>query len=348
MRISSKLITGYITGECTEKQRRKILERIQADPVFAGFIHLLETSTRFREVSLTPVDVDKMWQQFQLRAKSTATADIQPVDVQTFHSAPAVRTRNMSNPLLRVAAVLVLSVGLAYMLTHGFQRMPWSVAPHETFRTVHVANGERLNINLVDGSSVTIDAGSEFRFFTDYKDERHVYLDGEAFFNVAPDTKCPFYVHTGDALVTVVGTRFNVKAWNTGITTAITVEAGKVKVEGSSPGRKRYTMLTKGEQCIISPDGMPGPAVTVDPEHFMQWMNNEVHFTKTRVAEILALLTRWYDYRFEFQDDTILDETVTVHIHRANVDEVINVISLVTQTKVVRNGRVFTFLTMTK
>lgn len=348
MRISSKLITGYLMGGCTEKQRLKILKRIQTDPVFAGFIHLLETSTRFREVPLNPIDVDKMWQKFQLRAKTTATSDIQPVDIQTFHSAPAANTRNISKHLLRVAAVLVLSVSLSYILTHGFQRMPWTVDPHEAFRTVHVTNGERLNINLVDGSSVTIDAGSDFRFFTDYKNERHVYLDGEAFFNVAPDTKCPFYVHTGDALVTVVGTRFNVKAWDAGKTTDITVEAGKVKVEASSPGNERYTMLTKGEQCNVSSDGIPGPAITVDPQDFMKWMNNEVHFTKTRVADILALLTRWYNFRFELEDDSMLDETVTVHIHRANIDEVINVISLVTHTKVVRNGRVVTFLSTTK
>lgn len=344
MHFNSRLLAKYISQECTKDEIRLIEERIQNDDDFAKFVNVLKRSTTLKEAPSRPINVDDLWLQFKQNENLKAARESHANRTVKLFSARDYVKPVRSYRLLRYAAILIFAISISYFISDGFINLPWKITFQNEYRVVNVKNGERLNINLVDGSSVTVDAGSEFKFFTNYRDERHVYLKGEAFFNVAPDPQRPFYVHACHAQVRVVGTRFNVKAWKINPTIAVTVADGKVSVTRDDLLHADSTLLSKGEQCTVPLNGPPSVAVSVVPEDYTLWMHNEIHFKEARVGEVIEQLKRWYDYQFEFQDQNVLNEKISVHIQSVNVNEVIEVISLVTETEVIRDGHYIKFL----
>ena len=345
MYINSKLVARYISNECNEKEKKLIEKRIQSDPSFARVIKDLQKSTNLQEIPSRPIEIEAKWQQLQQRIL------LENAKFHNAHTAQIVETfrkSKISHQLLKYAAVFIFAIFLTYFFSKGIFHLPGNKSFAGNYQTVQVHNGERKNITLTDGSIVTVDAGSEFKYFTSFDNERHVYLKGEASFRVAPDKQRPFFVHANHAVVRVVGTRFNVRSWNEDSDDVITVAEGKVAVRRDNVIDSLLTtetvMLTQGEQSNVPAAGPPTQAVQVDAEQYFKWMQNDIHFVDSKVSQVVAQLERWYDYRFVFENRKVLDQTISVHIRGANIEEVIQVISVVTETKVVRKGNQIEFL----
>jgi ferric-dicitrate binding protein FerR (iron transport regulator) len=82
----------------------------------------------------------------------------------------------------------------------------------------------------------------------------------------------------------------------------------------------------------------------VNSKNFIKWIHNEVFFENANLGEILAQLERWYGYRFTISDSDFANQKMTVHIRNVNVREVIDIISKITKTKVVKDGKHISFL----
>lgn len=82
-------------------------------------------------------------------------------------------------------------------------------------QTVTVPSGQRANVILPDGTDVWLNAGTTIRYPISFmKGKREIILDGEAYFEVVHNEKCPFVVHTYAMDVEVLGTKFNVEAYS--------------------------------------------------------------------------------------------------------------------------------------
>ena len=340
MHIDWNLLARYISQECTSEERQAVQERIQSDPDFAALLGKLRIATNLRQKESNSIDVDRLWQQLKCA--------IQLKNAQASYNKTHVASRSRKPQkvfaVLRVAAVVVFSFALTYVFSKGFKQIPWEQKVQDQFKVVTVNNGERINLTLADGSVLTIDAGSEVRYFTSYQSERHVYLQGEACFNVNMDPDHPFYVHANHANVRVVGTRFNVRSWDTESDVIVTVAEGKVTLFREDSLSSESIELSKGEQSTVPIKGPMSKSAHIDAERFFKWMQNEIYLNDSKVKEVVAQLERWYDYQFMFQDPELLDQEISVHIRGANVNEVIRVISVVTNTKVVRNANQIEFL----
>ena len=336
------LIAKYVSHECTDEEKELIKARIQSDPEFANLIKTLQISTNLHEKTSKPIEVEAMWQEFVQRtdAKSSRT---NVVEFVPSHVEISRRHARRLSPVFRLAAMLIITFSLSLLISKGWKHYSQKEMLAHQYETVNVENGGRLNISLSDGSQVTVDAGSEFRYFTNYENERHVYLKGEAAFNVAHDANRPFYVHAGNAIVRVVGTRFNVRSWEVNPDVVVTVAEGRVLVGLVDSLQSETTMLTKGEQSTVTEDRVL-PKKQVDPERYFAWMKNEIYFENAPVKEVVSQLERWYNLKYEFEDQQALEEKITIQIRWANIDEVNRIISLVTGTTVVRDGKVIHFL----
>jgi transmembrane sensor len=343
VRIDSKLLARYFSEECNEKERQAVNERIQSDPAFAKTVKKLQMSINLKEIPSETIDVDALWQQLQQKIiMENAKSFYEEQDTAGIFSR-IYRSRRVSQ-FVRYAAIFIFALSLSYFFSNGFTELPLKQTSSPEFQLAKILNGERQNITLADGSIVTVDAGSELKYFASYKNERHVYLNGEACFNVAPDKNRPFYVHADHAVVRVVGTRFNVRSWDTNPNVVVTVAEGKVAVSRPDSLQQEQTvMLVKGEQSIVPRQGPLTHAANIDVEQYFKWMQNEIHFENSKVSEVVAQLERWYDYRFTFKAPDALKQTISVHIKSANVEEVIRVISVVTDSRVVRNGKQIEF-----
>src|SRR5690606_37299033 len=121
------------------------------------------------------------------------------------HPAP----RKFNIPLIKIAALFLLVVGLGIL----YYSLPEREIPKQiNWLTYSTKPGVKSSITLGDGTKVTLNAGTSIRYIQNFVgDTREVFLDGEAFFEVAHDTLKPFIVHTQDIKTKALGTSFNVK-----------------------------------------------------------------------------------------------------------------------------------------
>lgn len=337
------LLMKYFTNSCSDQEKRQIEQRITTDAEFARHFAQLKQINHVEEnitLSKSPNEVWADLRQKMLQSDMKKKKEHLPDNLYMLHHS----RHNYATVLLRIAAMLLLTVGLSYFFTDGFQKLPWNQASVEKFKTVQVGYKQRQKIKLSDGTQVTLDAGSELRFAKEFNSSRRdVYLKGEGYFEVAHDLQRPFYVHSGSALVRVVGTKFNVRSWNVNPKIVVTVSEGKVLLRSSTVDSTRFVMISKGQQSTILPNEAPTIPKNVNVDYYYAWLNNEIHFNNARLGEIVAQLERWFGRKFEFTDSTDLNMKMTIHIRKANLDEVINAITILTSTEVVRKGKLIIF-----
>lgn len=154
--------------------------------------------------------------------------------------------------------------------------------------------GGEYHLQLEDGTHVWLNAASSIRFPTRFTGaERRVELTGEAYFEVAKDTKHPFIVDVNNrASIEVLGTHFNVNAYIDEDNISTTLLEGAVAVTTGSDRRR----IAPGQQAIVSSQGdhavMVAPADTV---RAVAWKNGIFDFNDARLTEVMRQVSRWYD-----------------------------------------------------
>lgn len=162
-------------------------------------------------------------------------------------------------------------------------------AQYLTFRS---AKGHTSRIVLADGSLVVLNSGSSLYYpqvFT--QSSREVRLEGEAFFDVAHDTKHPFFVQVKESRIKVLGTSFNVTAYPDDKEVVATLLEGSVYF--SNPYNSVF--LKPGEQAIARDNQTEISKKTVDAGAISLWMDGFFYFEDQSVASILKVVKRWYD-----------------------------------------------------
>ena len=159
-----------------------------------------------------------------------------------------IRRRNRRSVAGAFAAVCLPLVALC--LTAFAELYGWGHEP--VMRSVQVPAGEHLRVLLADGSAVTLNACSELRYPERFaRRRREVRLvRGEAFFEVAHDASAPFTVETDDVSVEVLGTKFNVNAYDKEVTT-VYLKEGKVRLTERVTGRQNRYLMAPDEMLAV-------------------------------------------------------------------------------------------------
>ena len=147
---------------------------------------------------------------------------------------------------------------------------------------------------LADGTKVWLNADSKLRFPVSFTAERReVYLEGEAYFEVAKDSEHPFIVHISRGAIEVLGTGFNVRDYREEQKTVTTLVQGKVVYRSErQPGRE--IMLEPGFQIKDEEGGSLQPR-KVDVILYTGWKDGKYVFENATLEEIMQVLSRWYD-----------------------------------------------------
>ena len=175
----------------------------------------------------------------------------------------------------------------------------------EEYNTLVTPRGSEYNLTLADGTQVWLNAASRLRFFTsDRGRERRVWLEGEAYFEVAHDARRPFIVESGGQSIRVLGTRFNINSYEGDRAIYTTLVEGSVAIAPLAGGGE--VTLEPGQQAEYS--RLHGGAIAVkavDTSLATAWMSGTFIFEHASVTEILENLSR--GYRFEFEVSPLLD-----------------------------------------
>lgn len=162
-----------------------------------------------------------------------------------------------------------------------------------------VPYGKVFNLELSDGTVVYLNSGTTIKYPVKFVGDtsREVYLKGEAFFEVAKNKERPFMVHTDAIEVKVLGTEFNVSAYDIDLETATVVVEGSVEVR--NPAHNKAAILLPGLKSGWNKDLKELTVDTVNTQIYTSWMNGELVFRKATLTEILHQLERKYNVEIE-------------------------------------------------
>ncbi len=165
------------------------------------------------------------------------------------------------------------------------------------YREVIVQNAEHGELVLPDGTHVILNAGSYMRYPTRFTGvHREVMINGEAFFKVKEDKQHPFIVHTNSADIKVLGTSFNVKAYDTDDQFMVCVETGKVQVDMP----EAMMRISPNEQIMFNKYNGEFKKEKEDVKRVKSWINKGLYFNKTPIRSVARELQRMYNCKIEF------------------------------------------------
>ncbi|WP_339710624.1 FecR family protein [uncultured Kriegella sp.] len=178
------------------------------------------------------------------------------------------------------------------------------------YNEIFIPHGEIFKLRLSDGSLVWLNAGSKLRFpqsFENTDKKRTVYLEGEAFFDVAKNKDKPFIVNTQEIDVKVLGTKFNITSYENDDYIATTLVEGAVNVyETRTPDNSMR--LIPSFQANYNKFGNNFKKAKVDIEAHTAWMQNRLIIDNLKFSEILVKLERRYAVKFVDNTENLHDE----------------------------------------
>jgi transmembrane sensor len=207
----------------------------------------------------------------------------------------------------KVAAALIPLIIIGYLVLQ--QVTP--VAQTETFQASRIIkknpNGKKSQFTLPDGTRVFLNANSRLEFSGQFNDEiiRKVKLKGEAFFMVKRDVQRPFIIATGDLQTQVLGTSFNVRAFEGENEISVAVEEGSVQLQNNTKGdTDKPLILAQNDMGIFQKESQNLTKEKLEGTEVFDWRNGKIHFKKADFKEIKNTLEQWYGVTFEI-DRTI-------------------------------------------
>lgn len=202
----------------------------------------------------------------------------------------------------RIASILLISLGVGYFASLYTLPEPTKEVL-QPIKNIVFNNppGVKSSISLADGTRVTLNAGSSLSYEENrFKEVRDVFLEGEAFFEVAPDPDRPFTVNADGVNTTALGTSFNIMAYK-GEKQMVSLLTGKVSIELPNSENGKILLAPK-EAISISPDKMLVSKAKFDEDAILAWTRKTIVFDDTKLAEAIRILENWYGVRFHFQN----------------------------------------------
>lgn len=166
------------------------------------------------------------------------------------------------------------------------------------YNTLATPRGGQFRIILPDGSKVWLNAASSLRFPTAFTGkEREVQLTGEAYFEIAQNPGQPFKVAVKGMMVQVLGTDFNIMAYDDEMNIQTTLLEGAVKVNKGT----QTVQLKPGQQAELNTTGRMSVSDDVDVEGVIAWKNGYFHFSHASLEGVMRQVGRWYDAEITYE-----------------------------------------------
>jgi len=166
------------------------------------------------------------------------------------------------------------------------------------YNTVITPKGGKMNLTLSDGTKVWLDAASSITFPVNFSSkERNVAITGEAYFEVAHNANKPFRVKAKGQTVEVLGTHFNVNAYDDEPVICTTLLQGSVKVSNNI----EQAILKPGQQSLVVGQASHFIVKDADIEQATAWKDGYFHFSRAGIPQIMRQLSRWYNVDIKYE-----------------------------------------------
>jgi transmembrane sensor len=277
------------SNQASEKERQEMLSLFHQPDIEYEMKDLLLSDLNHTEASSLDKDFsdelfEKWWNRRKPEKKATLLISL------------------FSNRIAQIAAILLIGLLLGVYINSIHQ----SSSP--VFYTSFARKGSISEMLLPDGTHIFLNSGSEIKYSVDGKNGiREIFLNGEAWFEVAKMKHKPFLVHTSIYDVKVLGTTFNIKAYDDGKELITTLEEGKIQVLSSEKHKlTKDIVLTPGQQLSYNVDSREIKIHDVNTKWFTSWKDNKLVFINMSLKDLKVLLERKYGVDIEIVDQSIL------------------------------------------
>jgi transmembrane sensor len=242
--------------------------------------------------------------------------------------------------LLKAAAAILL-IGFASLLVYVIMSGMDEPARPLAMKQIVAEPGQRANIQLDDGTRITMNAGSSLQMADNFTEEiRVVHLSGEAFFDVAQDER-PFYVVTSNHVIGVIGTAFSVQTYinepfkvvvsRGGVSVHVTTDGitdPGTDIPGIIAGQENQGTLLEAGQILIEENGTIQIKRDVNLDTHLAWLNHRLVFENTPLDQVARTLERWYRLDVELGQPEYRDLRVTAAFEDEPLSEVLRILSI--------------------
>ncbi|MBN1949918.1 MAG: FecR domain-containing protein [Bacteroidales bacterium] len=301
--IDIQILTRAIAGEATDKQLEELRAWLQESEANRKEYEALKKSWDTLEL-VKPgniIRIDREWEYHQT----------------LLHGRSLDRRSVFRSPFMKIAATLVILVGIAILWFEVFR-------PQE-MQGPGKDQGIKI-IHLADGSTVTLNVGSKLDYRAGFEgSSRKVSLQGEAYFEVARDSLHPFIIQMDHAEVVVLGTSFNVRAYEETDKIEVTVTEGKVSFEGKDKIRNTV-MLTDGERAEYSrSDGTLTKSRNRD-RNYLAWKTGIMIFENDSLPQVVDVISRVYHQDIEISSPVLENCRLSTSFENASLKKVLDVL----------------------
>ncbi|SJZ66156.1 ferric-dicitrate binding protein FerR, regulates iron transport through sigma-19 [Chitinophaga eiseniae] len=249
---------------------------------------------------------------------TAATARVfQQLSVITAPAPSPVRRRTLIRRIAAVSAAAAAVAAAVILLYHPAQPKPLLAA-------VSTGYGSMKTVTLPDGTVVTLNANSMLQYDSAgwQPGAREVWVNGQAFFDVAPDAAGKFMVHAGDQLtVQVLGTRFHVAARPKGI--QVVLNSGKVKINSNA----QTLVLQPGEMASYRPGDGELSRQNADTLQLTSWKDNQKVFRDVPLKEIADFIEEQFGAEVTFDAPQLSQLQFTGTTPANDLDVLLNILT---------------------
>lgn len=338
-----ELIIRYFLEEIDEEDIRELEAWIMESPENkSGFFQLKEISDSSLRSVWSEAEKEASWQRMEARLKA-----------RNRQEKPTLQTTRSMRPMIwfRYAAVVLIA------LMAGWGINGWVSGEEEivqafiepVYNEIKIDKGGHGNtVILSDGSKVTLNAATTFRYPTNFSAvNRTVYLDGEAYFEVTKDEAKPFVVKLKKQDITVLGTSFNVEAYGDESYSILTLLSGSVALESyDETGEPMSKMFLKPNQRAVSDNRSGSVSLeNIDTSLADAWTEGKYKFKDEPLWSIARRLEKYYDVKVHIESESLrrLKYTGSFALNQ-DIEEILHVLNQEKRCKIKKQGKEVTIV----
>lgn len=321
------LLAKMLSGEVDAQERDEFMQLIESD------MDMQQTYDQMKEF-WSATSLQQAQDQIIKDSYLAHVARLKDLDPAfTYEEVEEVNSLKPLYTYKRFAFIGTALIGVFFIVFLLFNMGNDKIAPGKATNEITINPGSRSKINLPDGSQVWINSGSRFTYAGDFKgDTREVYLSGEAYFDVAHDKSRPFIVHTSGIDIKVLGTAFNVKAFDVDPTIEATLIRGMIQVVKKNEPNGSTIILKPHEKLIYNKitesyvssmhesrksrvaSAPLKPTVTIIPLEAnipdtaiaeTAWLYNKLTFEEEKLQDLAKRMERWYNIKITITENNL-------------------------------------------
>jgi transmembrane sensor len=339
-----KLIRKFNDGSISSEELAFLIKKLQNKEVPADLQKILDEYWRDSSDKTTDLDAENNWNEILERIAKSGKIKSTPV-------AYIIRSEFLKT-VLKYAAIFVLAFGISWLLNNWIKGK--YLFEDNQYTKIEVSYGSKSNIELPDGSHVTLNSGSFIRYPNNFRRKgREIYFEGEAYFDIKKDISRPLIVKTSDVQINVIGTQFNVKAYPEEKNIETTLIKGIVEVLYKNLDSK------KDEKIVLQPNHklviqksildnkinkqnnietqnqierieLPEMEYVPKPELFTSWKDNKLVFNNEPFEDIITKFERWYDISIIIKNPEIKSARLSGQFEKETIEQALNALTLTT------------------